>query len=561
MRVTVAELRALARAVALDPHLPVELGEPGAGWSMDARTRTISCDPLDLRDQHPDDVRGLVCHEAAHVAVTRYPRLLPRSEWARNPGLLALLNALEDCRIEDWLGARLPGARPWIARYNERLFPADAGGLHRRPLSHQFCLGIIHAWWHGALPEGLSPEVAAALQATEAARARAIGASPPVDVTATGAGYGGSPVARCFARHDALSPPDGFERAVRLAAWASWEAVHTGVRPAWEQLRTLDRARCPGLLREDERLLGRLRAVTEVPVGGRSPSQRMGAMGGGAPLRPAHRDALREASAAGGGGVWGDARRDVAELVERTAEAVGRALRLEAYPHWVAGASSGSRVDLGAAMQACADPRRRQAIWERKTLPRKQDPAFLVLLDLSGSMDGAGIHHGFRGVVLLCEVLERLGVPFAVDGYQDVRIPFKPFHRPLDATARERIGEMPAEVQGRRAGGRNRPEHNHDGPVLREAATELLSFPAGDRVLVVVSDGLPSGPADPERSLREAVQAVEATGAIHLVGLGLGRGTAHVARYYRSHLAEVPLEDFPAALGQLLAKRLTRGAA
>ena len=61
-----------------------------------------------------------------------------------------------------------------------------------------------------------------------------------------------------------------------------------------------------------------------------------------------------------------------------------------------------------------------------------------------------------------------------------------------------------------RPGGRNRPEHNHDGPVLATVAAELMARPAGDRLLLVVSDGRPSGPGAGEDLLERAVQAIAA---------------------------------------------------
>ena len=173
------------------------------------------------------------------------------------------------------------------------------------------------------------------------------------------------------------------------------------------------------------------------------------------------------------------------------------------------------------------------------------------MLDLSGSMSGERIGHGFRGVVLLCEVLAQLGVPFGVCGFQDVLLPFKALGAPLDDAVRSVLGTMPHEVEGARVGGHNRPQHNWDGPALRAAAERLQAHGARDPILLVVSDGEPSGPGDAADELRRAVDDVVAAG-LHLVGVGLGPGTQHVARFYPDHLAEVPLHAFPVALGARL---------
>jgi hypothetical protein len=257
--------------------------------------------------------------------------------------------------------------------------------------------------------------------------------------------------------------------------------------------------------------------------------------------------------------VWGAALQAVAGLAEPMVAELERVLTLDAFPRWVAGWPSGSRLDLRAAMQLEADRAGIDRLWQRKTVPHKHDPAFVLLLDLSGSMAGAPMEQGFRGVVLLSEVLARLGVPFAVHGFQDVLVPLKAFDAPLDGPMRALLGTMPAEVEGRRPGGRNRPEHNHDGPVIARAAELLARRPADHRVLIVVSDGIPSGPGDGEAALRDAIGEIRAAGAVHLVGVGLGPGTGHVARYYPEHLANVPLTAFPGALGRAIEAHLTRG--
>ena len=556
------ELRALARAVALDASLRVELGEPGSGWSLEPATGIIRCDPHDIATHHPDEARGLVCHEAAHAAVTRYPHLVPR-DLLREPAIASLLNALEDCRIEAWLASRFPGAEVWIERYNERLFPDEPGLLASRPLTHQFALGSIHEWWHGHPAADLDPRVATALTATAAARQAVVDAQPPLRPGADlGGAYQGSRAARCFTRHDRRQPPDPFERAVRLAAWEAWRALWRGVLPVYEDLLRVDQRERKRLAADHQAFLKELHAHVE-PTAVRAARRPSAAgMGGGAgegevpPGVPELSDDLRasvsEVVGAPPGHAYEAARRAVAGLAGPMADELLAVLRLDAYPHWTPGHASGARPDLAAVMQAQADPRRRLRVWQRKTLPHKHDPGFFLLVDLSGSMEGRAIDVALRGTVLLCEVLHALQLPFGVAGFQDQLLPLKGFADPLDETVRSRIGGMVDEVRGVRVGGHNRPEHNWDGPVVREAAAGLLAHPVGDRVLIVVSDGQPSGPRDAESVLRRAAAEVQADGRVHLVGIGLGPGTEHVARYYAHHAASVPLHAFPAALGRIL---------
>lgn len=578
--VPVDELRALARGVALDADLEVSIGDPGSGWFIDPKTGMINVDGGDLERGPPDDVRGLICHEAAHAAVTRYLHLVPR-DIIKTTGMASLLNSLEDCRIEDWLARRYPGTEPWIEMYNDRLFPEDAKGLSEQPWFSQFCLGAIHEWWHGQMPGNLHDEPRAALEATREARQRYIDLQPPVegDVGLDAvAAYPRSRVSALYARDDLFGPPDAFERAVRLTAYDAWRILWQEVKPTYLDLVARDKAHADKMKAHEQQFLTRLgelryappmrgaRRRSGLPVWAGLPAgpptgpapDRPPGTGGVGELPPELRDAMRAVVEAPPSGVYEEARRDVAPLADRLFDELERILRPESYPRWVSHFPYGSRLDVRVAMTVDVEPGSYLRMWQRKTIPKKREPSFLLLLDLSGSMSGERIHHGFRGAVLVAEVLARLNVPFAVYGFQDTLVPFKGFGDPLDVAMREKIGGMPAEVQGGRPGGHNRPEHNWDGPVLERASEILLDRPPGTRVLLVVSDGEPSGPSDGEQALTRAVQRITRQTDLMLLGVGLGPGTEHVARYYPDHLASVPLQHFPAALGGLIERVLKR---
>ncbi|MEZ4317366.1 MAG: hypothetical protein R3F61_07670 [Myxococcota bacterium] len=537
-------LRALAAGVAVNRGLEVVEGPPGCGWSIDTHTGRIQVDPADL-DTLPDtEIHGLVCHEAAHAAMTRYPWLVPRTV-LEAPGVQSLLNALEDCRIESWLVQRLPGATPWVQAYNDRLFPVDGGTLATQPLFVQFAVGLIHEWWHGERPEGLDARVLAALSSTASARRDVVAALPPIHAeTPRPERYESSRVARVFARHDGLARPDGFEAAVRLSAAEAWALVWERILPTYRELVALDP---PERVKAAEQaFLARMGSWTpaielkrpirpsdkgaEVSLPAIDPSARARA------LDPPSRD------------TWDAARRDVLPLADALVDALLRALRPRTLPRWIDGHVAGQRLDLRAAMRFEARPDA-LGLWQRKTVPERSDPRFLLLVDLSGSMAGDPIHWGFRGTVLLSEVLARLELPFAVYGFQDRVIPFKRFDQPLQV-ASAALSTMPLEVSGSRPGGHNRPEHNWDGPVLEAACEVLLEAPSRSPVLIVVSDGLPSGPSDAEGALRRAVQAVSRRA--NLIGLGLGPGTGHVRSFYDNAVADVPLAGFPAAIGRCI---------
>src|SRR5262249_14712314 len=150
------------------------------------------------------------------------------------------------------------------------------------------------------------------------------------------------------------------------------------------------------------------------------------------------------------------------------------------------------------------------------------------------------------------EALHRLGIPFAINGFQDRLIRFAEFHDGLTERVRQAVGEMPLEVAGRRQGGNNTPGFNDDGPCLREAAEQLLSAAADDRILIVASDGMPAGRRSTDQDLRNVARLLAREPRLRLIGVGIGPDTDHVRDFYPNSRASVPLDRFAAVLAELL---------
>lgn len=519
-----AKLLALLPGLVPGADLRLAIGRPGEGWSYAARSDTITLDPDDLqRDEL--EVLGLLQHEAAHAAITRYPWLVPE-HLLREPGVGLLLNALEDVRIERWMARRLPGSGPAFAALNRRWVPADGGRIPTAPPYQQFALGALHEGLHGELPEGLDDAVRARLDETRAAREAVWAAQPPTEPLLRCTTYAGSRVERVFERQDRGAAVEPWEAEVRCVAAQAWATVYTSILPAF---RTLV-ARTPR-----SEVLAFEAAHAESWVRGDH---------GVAPRRGAH---VTGSDAVVRSDDWSSALRDVLPLVDELTRELDDLLKARRRPRWKTGRRTGQRPDLRRLMQRAARPED-LGVWARRTVPERTERTFAIALDVSGSMAGAGIHWGFRGVVLLAEVLERLQVPYGIWGFQDVLLPFKAVDAPL---ARKTLDGLLQEVHGRRPGGRNRPEHNWDGPVLH-ALVEAL----GDRpspVLLMVSDGTPSGPAAGEDALRAAIRQVP--DHVELIGIGLGPGAAHVEDLY-PRFVSCGLEGFPAALGDCLRESL-----
>jgi cobalamin biosynthesis protein CobT len=176
--------------------------------------------------------------------------------------------------------------------------------------------------------------------------------------------------------------------------------------------------------------------------------------------------------------------------------------------------------------------------------------AALLLVDLSGSMQGEKIAAATAATLALSAAMADISsISLSVMGFQDVTIRFVGFDERADPHVLRRVTQMRAEVDGKRPGGNNRPGHNDDGPCLLEAAATLRRRPEKDRLLIVISDGSPSGCRSTPDDLHRAVAEVQAVPGTTLVGLGLDPSTDHVTRYYPVSRANIALGDLARRLG------------
>jgi hypothetical protein len=192
-------------------------------------------------------------------------------------------------------------------------------------------------------------------------------------------------------------------------------------------------------------------------------------------------------------------------------------------------------------------------LFESTHKPQKEDFAFTLLVDLSGSMRGQKTENTFKTVIILAEVLNRLGIDFEILGFQDNLIEFKRFKEKLSDSLRKRISGMPAEVNGNNAGGNNNPNYNDDGPCLQKAADRINKEQKKNKYLLVLSDGRPSGRHSNEDDLKNAVNNILGNMKnIHLIGLGLGADTEHVKRFYPASIANIEAKDLAEVLPALI---------
>lgn len=529
-----AELEGLVRIAARRPALTVRTGHPGCAWSFSWDHDVVTVDPDHLREFAPDLCRGLALHEAAHAAVTVLHRILAETHLAR---ILPLLNAIEDIRIEVWMRSRFPGAAPWIRAYNDVFYGFHNSQPLPRSRQAQFLLGILELWWYGTTVPGALPEVLTALDACREPVAAATACQPPLD-----------------------DAPEGIVASQR----AMWEIVRDRILPTWERLVAMDRREGIGRLASSElerfvewaggrrrtrRGRGRTRTrctrsrdrATHRQVPCQARRTAASRKDGRALEGPRHQDSVPPAPADGTDrylAAW--------SRISRVADRLGNELLRVLVPRqrirWTSGHPSGPRLDIRRAMQFEADQQLYRSLWSRPILPHRRDPAVLLLVDRSGSMISDGlIERAFEGTVLLTEVCRRIGVPAAVWSFaRSVREELE-WDAPVDGQARHRLGSLPGTCHG-----------NTDMAAALAAVGRRFATRRGDpKLLFVIGDGDP----DSHDATLEAVGRLEAEGIV-TVGLGLGPGTAGLARYFQHSVTEIPPERLVDHVADLLGQAI-----
>ena len=581
------ELGALAVGLCQDAGIGLEVA-PG-GWSFDPVRRVIRVSAQGLTEHGPEYCAGIVAHEVGHYHISRYnlfPLEVDSVRAARN-----LLNAIEDPRVDRWITSRYPGARPW---QNQALVDEI---IHQMgtPTFLIFCLECAAEGDRDWQPstQDLPAAVVEALAMTREARHRYALHFPPTNLD--------EPVDDEIVRsyRDEVWPqltdlrwlPPRREQRVQHSAFTAFELAREAIFEIGLSLYTEDRRAIARWLmaHPDHAARGR-RALED----GRTGSVVREALAADRPARAPHRWADELAGQLLDGALdqsitaptivlpgstsdrparpWdGDivdlppippiwqpatsydvAHDEVSNQIEQLVQHLDEILRPQQRLRQRSGYPTGRRVDLRRLMTFEADPRRYDELWVRTTIPDRRHAAIGLLVDLSGSMQGDKAHSALRGSILLAETLHRLQVTFGVFGFQDVLIKLHDFGAPLTPAARNRIAEMTQEVSGSRPGGNNQPSYNDDAPCLLEFATELRTVPAVDRILVVVSDGLPEGRRSNAADLHAAVANLVGEADLRLIALGLGQGTGHVRDFYPESVADVPLARFAQTIGDLI---------
>ncbi len=215
------------------------------------------------------------------------------------------------------------------------------------------------------------------------------------------------------------------------------------------------------------------------------------------------------------------------------------------------GFKSGKRIDIKRRIQEKAKgvSAAESRAWERRDLPEEKDYAFELLVDLSGSMQGKKIKETMKALIVITEVLNRLSISAEILGFNRKLVQYQEFNQTLSKEIRDKIGGMLRAVRGGDA------SYNDDGWAVGEASKRLGAQKAAEKFLIVLSDGQPAPSAahsGKQYDLRAAVQKIAKETDQKIIGLGIGKGTQHVKRYYPNNVANVGVDEMAKTLSGVI---------
>ena len=546
-------------------------------WDVNPRDhrlqRALVHIPPTLLDEHEDVAKGSAAHEAGHLAITRKHCVVPE-ELLALPGFAAMLAATEERATDNVVHVRFPGAGAWLRRARQTDVAknlAVADRVQRQqglPRYLQLCNAITFEPY--GFPTGdCSAEVQAVFASIRDDVARLEQTLPADHSTERQVREAAieryriaydriwplvQPLVAADVRDEACKqlaqrnagagpgPGPGGQPAATPPGDASGQDMQEALEALPEDERHALQAQAERALAELEAALGHAQTGTLEPGAGRNVPM-PGDSGPPQGSASIHR-AMEELSASRTpwDATYAQVRALDAELTGRLEDIfapsraghlrrrlTGARLNLRSVFRWEARRAAGA-TDLD------------NRLFETRDHPEARDHAVTILVDMSGSMSGDKIAQAFAAVVLLVEVLSRLDIAIEVLGFRDTVLPFKDFDQPLANAVRERMEAIPHSADN----------GNADGPCLLQASQRLGRNPAKVKILLAISDGMPSDGDDPERALRDAVAHIVSSTDQILIGIGLGPGTEHVGDFYPASLASTAAADLPRLLADIL---------
>lgn len=243
---------------------------------------------------------------------------------------------------------------------------------------------------------------------------------------------------------------------------------------------------------------------------------------------------------------------EVVDIIDELYRRLEEVFIRERHPRWRKGYPAGGKLNMLKAMQfeqqreAGVELTAARELFEQKTLPKRFDYRFTLLVDLSESMyeeQGEKIKETFKGLVVLSEVLNRLGIQFEVIGFASTfsknHFVYKSFDDEFHEEKRQGLVEMLSK----------RESATPTGAATEIASRRLEENKGKENFLITLTDGQPYN--DP-RDLKKVIKKIREETEQKLIGLGLGPDTENVVEYYPSALPNIKAKDLPEIFAALI---------
>ena len=218
----------------------------------------------------------------------------------------------------------------------------------------------------------------------------------------------------------------------------------------------------------------------------------------------------------------------------------------------------GGKLDnlpIGKRMNARNAFRNDGKIFYKMKLPNDRiDIAVAILNDESGSMHSCDrITHARSASIILHDFCKSLNIPIAIYGHTEdyddkVQLYAYAEFDSIDNKDQYRLMDMSARGC------------NRDGAALRYVAERLMTRPESIKLLIIISDGQPSGTGyygtEAEADLRGIKKEYTAKG-IHLFAAAIGSDKPNIQRIYKDGFLDITnLEKLPLNLGKLIIQQI-----
>lgn len=231
---------------------------------------------------------------------------------------------------------------------------------------------------------------------------------------------------------------------------------------------------------------------------------------------------------------------------------------LKTKSHYEAGHSSGKLISTKDLWKICNNT---DKVFMKRYKEQNSDYAITVLIDQSGSMGGGKIHEAQKSFILLAEILSDLKIPFELLGFStqgeayghsrgEIRCDEYRQDHTLHMIYKQFDERYSDEIKGR-IGSIHTYGNNWDGEAVMWAYKRLIVQKAKSKILIVLSDGQPSGDSSNRRNCsftKSVVRSVQK----RVKTIGIGYQSESPKQFYKNYVIVNEVKELPVVFCKLL---------